>query len=127
MESGGILSAVNTVSIDSQPIAFSPTGVALPGALLDPDTFHQGTLYAGDVTAQVVVGATATGAGSWTVYLDGIPSIAPRVEQYAGRGCGCPGAAPSVPGRGGFDFRALEDLMSSDPAIRDMAEMIARR
>ena len=123
VESGGILSDVTGVSIDSQPIAFSPTGVALPGALLDPDTFHQGTLYAGDVTAQVVVNATATGAGRWTVYLHGIPSIAPRVEQFAGRGCGCPGAAPSAPR---FNWRELEDMMGGSPEIRDMAEMIAR-
>lgn len=125
VESGGILSSVDQVAIDAQPIAFSPTGVAMPGTLLDPDTFHQGCLWSGDVTAQVVVAATATAAGRWFVYLQGIPSIAPRSEQYAGRGCGCPPGMSGGNG-GGFNFRELEDLIGSNEGVRQLTEMIAR-
>ena len=125
VESGGILTSVDAVAIDAQPIAFSPTGVAMPGNLLDPDTFHQGCLWSGDVTAQVVVGATASAAGRWNVYLQGIPSIAPRAEQYAGRGCGCPPGLGGG-GGGGLNLRALEDLIGSNDGLRQLVEMLPR-
>ena len=110
LEDGGIVTTVNSVIVDGVTQTLGPnTTAAIPGSILDANTFHRNAIWAGDIRTSLTVNATVSGAGRWWIYTVAQPGIELNPRRVSpccppnGRAARRPGfRTPDVDG-GGYD------------------------